>query len=67
LDDEFNLHLREPGVAAAWLVRKPTKDGVVTSIELYDTAGENIALLFGKRKPGQPEDENWRNLAESLK
>ena len=67
LDDEFNLHLREPGVAEAWLVRKPTKDGVVTSIELYDTAGENIALLFGRRKPGQPEDENWRSLAESLK
>jgi putative hemin transport protein len=67
LDDEFNLHLREPGVAGAWLVRKPTKDGVVTSIELYDAAGENIALMFGKRKPGQPEDENWRNLAESLK
>jgi len=67
LDDEFNLHLREPGIASAWLVRKPTKDGVVTSIELYDAAGENIALLFGKRKPGQPEDGNWRNLAESLK
>jgi putative hemin transport protein len=67
LDDEFNLHLREPGVVGAWLVRKPTKDGVVTSIELYDAAGENIALIFGKRKPGQPEDENWRKLAESLK
>jgi putative hemin transport protein len=67
LDPDFNLHLRESGVASAWLVRKPTKDGVVTSIELYDAAGENIALLFGKRKPGQPEDENWRNLAESLK
>lgn len=67
LDDEFNLHLREPGVASAWLVRKPTKDGVVTSIELYDAVGENIALFFGKRKPGEPEDVNWRNLAESLK
>jgi putative hemin transport protein len=67
LDDEFNLHLREPGVAGAWLVRKPTKDGVVTSIELYDATGENIALIFGKRKPGQPEDENWRKLAETLK
>lgn len=67
LDDEFNLHLREPGVASAWLVRKPTKDGVVTSIELYDSAGENIALLFGRRKPGETEDPNWRNLAESLK
>lgn len=67
LDDEFNLHLRETGVRTAWLVRKPTKDGIVTSIELYDEAGENIALFFGKRKPGEPEDGNWRNLAESLK
>ncbi len=67
LDPEFNLHLRESGVASAWLVRKPTKDGLVTSIELYDAAGENIALFFGKRKPGQAEDGNWRSLAESLK
>lgn len=67
LDDEFNLHLREPGVAGAWLVRKPTKDGIVTSVELYDEAGENIALIFGKRKPGEVEDPNWRNLAEALK
>ncbi len=67
LDPEFNLHLRESGVTSAWFVRKPTKDGAVTSIELYDAAGENIALIFGKRKPGEAEDENWRHLAESLK
>jgi len=67
LDPEFNLHLNESGVASAWRVRKPTKDGVVTSIELFDANGENVALFFGKRKPGQAEDAKWRLLAESLK
>ncbi len=66
LDDDFNMHLFLPLVASAWLVRKPTTDGIVTSLELYDTAGENIALFFGKRKPGQPEDPNWRNLTAEL-
>ena len=62
LDPEFNLHLREAGVAAAWRIVKPTEDGAVTSIELLDAAGEVIALLFGARKPGQAEREAWRAL-----
>lgn len=66
LDPEFNLHLRLPLVTDAWVVRKPTADGIVTSIEVYDDAGESIALFFGKRKPGQPEDENWRRLCAKL-
>ena len=66
LDPELNLHLLDKGVASAWLVRKPTNDGVVTSLELFDTEGEIILQIFGKRKPGIPEDETWRDLAESL-
>lgn len=66
LDPDFNLHLREDAVTAAWLVRKPTDDGTVTSVELFDAQGETIAMVFGQRKPGQPEDASWRALAESL-
>ena len=66
LDPEFNLHLREDLVARAWVVKKATKDGTVTSMEIYDGAGENIALFFGKRKPGQPEPEGWREIVNSL-
>lgn len=62
LDPDFNLHLREAGVAAAWRVVKPTEDGAVTSIELLDAAGETVALLFGARKPGQREREDWRGI-----
>lgn len=63
LDPDFNLHLREAGVASAWRVVKPTEDGAVTSIELLDASGEVIALLFGARKPGEREREDWRAIA----
>ncbi|GMW02785.1 MAG: hemin-degrading factor [Candidatus Hydrogenedentota bacterium] len=66
LDEDFNLHLRTGGVAETWLVRKPTTDGMVTSVELYDADGKEIGLIFGKRKPGIPELSEWRQLAESL-
>jgi putative hemin transport protein len=35
LDPGFNLHLREDHIASAWVVRKPTSDGLVTSLELF--------------------------------
>ncbi|WP_431301655.1 hemin-degrading factor [Sediminicoccus sp. BL-A-41-H5] len=66
LDPMFNLHLREAGVAEAWRVVKPTEDGAVTSIELLDAAGETVAMLFGARKPGQAEREDWRRLASDV-
>ena len=66
LDSEFNLHLREDGVANAWLVRKPTADGVVTSLELYDSQSRLVAQFFGVRGEGQPENPLWRTLAESV-
>ncbi|MCA3261336.1 MAG: hemin-degrading factor, partial [Telmatospirillum sp.] len=66
LDPAFNLHLRESGIASTWLVRKPTADGVVTSIEAFDDAGETIAMLFGKRKPGESERADWRALTAAL-
>ena len=66
LDPDFNLHLREAGVAAAWRIVKPTEDGAVTSIELLDVAGEVVALLFGARKPGQAERPDWRALVAEV-
>lgn len=66
MDPDFNLHLREDAIASAWFVRKPTRDGVVTSLEIFNAAGDNLALFFGKRKPGVPEDTAWRALAAEL-
>jgi putative hemin transport protein len=66
LDSDFNLHLREDRVAELWRVAKPTDDGIVTSVEAFDAAGERIAAFFGQRKPGTPELQSWRALAEAL-
>lgn len=66
LDPGFDLHVRTDRVERAWIVRKPTADGIVTALELYDVDGEQIALFVGKRKPGQQESAAWRSLIDSL-
>jgi putative hemin transport protein len=48
------------------VVEKLSVDGVVTSVEVFDTAGEMIVQFFGKRKPGSPELEDWRALTKKL-
>jgi putative hemin transport protein len=66
LDPGFSLHMREDRVAATWVVKKPTSDGVVTSLELFDGNGEAMAMFFGERKPGKPELDAWRTLVAGL-
>lgn len=66
LDPDFNLHLREDLVASAWVVRKPTSEGNVTALEIFDAEGENIALFFGEGPRHVEEDLAWRELVESL-
>jgi putative hemin transport protein len=66
LDPDFNMHLREDGIASVWLVKKPTEDGIVTSIEVFDAGGTIIVQFFGKRKPGIPENEQWRLIVNEL-
>lgn len=62
LDPKFNLHLSMPAVDESWIVKKPTVDGIVTSLELFDKEGNQIVYFFGARKPGIPELEAWRHL-----
>ena len=66
MDPRFNLHLQMDSVAQAWLVRKLTNDGIVTSVALFNDDGEAIAMFFGERKPGKPELSTWRALADDL-
>jgi len=67
LDPEFNLHLREDLINQSWIVEKPTEDGVVTSLEVFDADGEQIATFFGSRKPGKPELPSWKEITRELK
>ncbi|MDO9414968.1 hemin-degrading factor [Pararhizobium sp.] len=66
MDPTFHLHLRTDHIAEIWAVRKPTADGHVTSLEVYDAAGEMIIQYFGKRKEGVAEREEWRAIMEAL-
>lgn len=66
LDPQFNLHLKTSGVRELWRVRKPSSDGVITSWEAFDANGELVLQAFGARKPGVPELQEWRSLAESF-
>ncbi len=62
MDPGFSLHLWQPALTDAWLVRKPTRQGVITSLECYDAAGELLLQCFGKRKGEQAESPHWRDL-----
>lgn len=66
LDKKFNLHLREDHIYDTWIVRKPTDDGIVTSLELFDCEGQAIALFFGERKPGTPELDAWQKIVQEF-
>lgn len=66
LDPNFNLHLDTTRIAETWVVRKPTEDGIVTAVEVFNKEGEIIVQFFGKRKPGIPELETWRKLVAEL-
>lgn len=66
LDPDFNMHLDMSQIDSSWIVRKPTVDGEVTAIEVFNAAGEIIVQFFGARKPGIPELESWRELVAEL-
>lgn len=66
LDTRFNLHLREDHIASAWVVKKPTVDGLVTSVELFDAKGDTIVMFFGERKPGVHELCEWRHIVDRV-
>lgn len=66
LDPDFNMHLKQNNVYTAWVVKKATTDGTVTSVELFDREKNMIAQFFGLRKPGIPENKEWKELVERL-
>ncbi len=66
LDPDFNMHLDTSLIHSAWVVRKTTADGIVSSLECFDAKGEMIVQFFGLRKPGKPELEEWRSIIETI-
>lgn len=66
MDPDFNLHLDTTKIAESWIVKKPTEDGEVTAVEVFNKEGDFIIQFFGKRKPGIPELQEWKILVKDL-
>lgn len=66
MDPTFHLHLRMDHIRELWAVRKPTRDGHVTSLEAYGADRRMIIQFFGQRGEGGAERSDWRMLAEGL-
>ncbi len=66
LDPELNLHLRTTAIDSTFIVKKPSEAGIVTAVEVFDKEGNLIVQFFGKRKPGIPELESWREVVEAV-
>jgi putative hemin transport protein len=66
MDPTFHLHLRMDHIRELWAVRKPTRDGHVTSLEAYGADKRMIIQFFGQRSEGGTERPDWRMLAEGL-
>lgn len=66
LDPDFNMHLKQNNIHTAWVVKKPTADGEVTSVEAFDRDKNLIVQFFGLRKPGIPELDGWKKLVNDL-
>lgn len=64
--DDFTLHLDDRLIDRVWQVRKPNRDGGVTSLEAFDADGELLLQLYAERGEGQPERSDWRHLLMSL-
>ncbi|WP_034303585.1 hemin-degrading factor [Herbaspirillum sp. RV1423] len=66
LDPDFNLHLRQAGIDRGWVVKRPAKDGVITSVEFYDAKGEQVVNFFSRRDRDKEESATWRSIVAGL-
>lgn len=66
LDPTFNLHIDERGISRVFVVHKPTRYGLISSLEVFSVQGELILSLFGYRKDDQAVSPSWGKLLASL-
>lgn len=66
MDPIFNLHLRESQIYRTWVTKKPSEDGIITALEIFDQNSDIIATFFGKRKPCIPELTAWREIIDLI-
>lgn len=63
---QFTLHLNDTAIRQLWVVKRPTSDGIVTCVEVFDQAGNTIVSFFGQRLEGETELASWRQVTDDL-
>jgi len=66
LDPGFDLHLRLDHLAEVWAVNKPTQSGDAISVEAFDSAGQVIFQVFGRRDENRDHRPEWAEIVASL-
>lgn len=66
LDDGFSLHMKSAHIGAMWLLRKPSDDGWITSLDVFDSEGREILVICDDRYRGQAESPDWTNTLQAL-
>ncbi|MBQ9183087.1 MAG: hemin-degrading factor [Neisseriaceae bacterium] len=65
-EENFCLHLNQENLTQVWVVRRPTRDGFVCSIEGFDQDGDTVLIMFGRRQEGDPELGEWTAITQKI-
>jgi putative hemin transport protein len=65
-DPKFNLHLHVDAVAALWHLVKPSTDGDINSIELFDNGGEIMGAAICRTQTRRTELFEWREILRDI-
>ncbi|OAI28561.1 ChuX/HutX family heme-like substrate-binding protein [Methylomonas koyamae] len=66
LDQGFNLHLNEKGVAEAAIVHTRHDRHTLRGLQLRDRLGQTVAAVFGDYDPADGESLLWREFIDAL-
>ena len=66
VEEDSRTVISLPRIKQVWRVSKPTEDGLVHSLELYDAEGEPVAYLFGSEKGDSTSIVKWKELLFAL-
>ncbi len=66
LDPGFDLHLRLDHLTEVWAVNKPTQRGPAISVEAFDSEGQIILQVFGRRDGDLDHRPEWGKIVAAL-
>ncbi|WP_158583962.1 hemin-degrading factor [Salinibius halmophilus] len=66
LDPDFNLHLNLSLVSQVWTSVRPSADGDIHCVDLFDANGGQLLQIFSRRSEGNSEPTFWSPLINQV-